>query len=116
MQPEIYRDFTITTNHEKHHDVHGSRFLRPALADGSSSVQPLGVYTWIRHLTIEAPLHRHENIAKLWGMALSDENFATRRILEHMEFTDLHRNVRGILARLPINSLQSFRYSSYHVE
>lgn len=110
MQSELYRDFTLITMHERHHDLHESRFLQPALTDDSPSLQPRGVYSWIRHLTIEAPLHNHANTATLWGMDIDEMSLERRRMVEYIEFMDLYRNVHGVLIRLPHNSLRSFRY------
>lgn len=110
MQPELYRDFTLITTHERHRDLNESRFLRPTLTDDIPSLQPRGVYKWIRHLTIEAPLHSHARMATLWGMDVNETSLERCRMIEYMEFLNLHRNVQGVLTRLPHNGLQSFRY------
>lgn len=109
MQPELYRDFTLITTHERHHDIHESRFLQPTLTKDTYSLQPRGVYSWIRHLTIAAPLHNHANIATLWGMDINEMSLEKRRMIEYIEFMNLYRNIQGVLIRLPHNSLQSFR-------
>jgi len=43
-------------------------------------------------------------------MDVNEMSLERRRMIEYMEFLNLHRNVQAVLTRLPHNSLQSFRY------
>ena len=110
MQTEIYRHFTVTSDHEKHHDVTESQFIKPYLIDGNPALQRHGVYKFIRSLEFTVPSHTHSIFHSLQGFELNETTMAARHALEHLEFAHLHKAVADILHRLPSNSLQSFRY------
>ena len=114
MQSEIYRHFTITSDHEKHHDVTESKFIRPCLIDDNPALQSHGVYEFIRSLEFTVPSHTHSCFHSLRGLELNATTMTARYTLEHLEFGHLHRTVGDILRRLPSNSLQSFRYVYYY--
>lgn len=110
VYPEVFRDFTVVSTHRKHYDVSQGRFDKPHLSRSGALVRSIGIYNFIRNLKFEAPEHTHPDLERSLGSRFFAISMATRRIKEDMEFLELHRNLAEVLARLPSNSLQSFRY------
>ena len=106
-QPELYRDFVLVSLREKHHDVSNERFLKSFVTPGKPGLEYLGVYNFIRNLTLDAPPHDHPDLPNIYSVQSS--NSTARRTLERMEHQNLDGQAANILKHIPDNILQSFK-------
>lgn len=79
-------------------------------------MRSIGIYDFIRNLKFEASEHTHPDLEKSPGSHFFASSIATKYIKEDLEFLELHMNLAEVLARLPSNSLQSFRYGHFNME